>query len=40
MNKNTKIFLIVLIVLVIVLLVFLWINGFEITRFLPRRGHA
>lgn len=40
MKKWIKVLIIVLVVLFIFAVVFLWIHGFQITKFLPRRGYA
>ena len=40
MKKWTKILIIVLAVILVLAFVFLWIHGFEITKFIPRRGYA
>ena len=41
MDRTAKmILLFVLVGVLLLLFVFLWINGFELTRFIPRRGYA
>lgn len=40
MKKGLKIFLIILAVVVVLAFIYLWINGFEISRFIPRKGYA
>ncbi len=40
MKKWIKILIIVLVVIAALAFVFLWINGFEVTNFIPRRGYA
>lgn len=40
MKKGLKVGLIVFAVLAGAAFVFLWLNGFELSRFLPRRGYA
>ncbi|MBR5948545.1 MAG: VanZ family protein [Clostridia bacterium] len=40
MKKWIKVLIIVLVVLFIFVVAFLWVHGFQITKFLPRRGYA
>lgn len=40
MSKRMKIIFAVIAVLAVLAFIFLWINGFEITKFIPRRGYA
>lgn len=35
-----KIILVIVAIVAVIAFVFLWINGFEITKFIPRRGYA
>lgn len=40
MSKRMKILLVIVAIIAVIGFIFLWINGFEITRFIPRRGYA
>ena len=40
MKKWIKILIIVLAVVLVLAFVFLWIHGFEISKFIPKRGYA
>jgi len=35
-----KILLVIVAIIAVIAFIFLWINGFEITKFIPRRGYA
>ena len=40
MSKRMKILLVIVAVIAVIAFTFLWINDFEITKFIPRRGYA
>ena len=40
MSKRMKILLVIIAIIAVIAFIFLWINGFEITKFIPRRGYA
>ncbi len=40
MSKRMKILLVIVAIIAVIAFIFLWINGFEITKFIPRRGYA
>ena len=40
MSRRMKIILVIVAIVAVIAFVFLWINGFEITKFIPRRGYA
>ena len=40
MSKPMKILLVIVVIIALIAFIFLWINGFEITKFIPRRGYA
>lgn len=40
MRKRLKIVLLILTLLAVLAFIFLWMHGFEITKFIPRRGYA
>ena len=40
MSKRMKILLVIIAIIAVIAFIFLWVNGFEITKFIPRRGYA
>ena len=40
MSKRMKILLVIVAIIAVIAFIFLWMNGFEITKFIPRRGYA
>ncbi len=40
MSKRMKIILVIIAIIAVIAFIFLWVNGFEITKFIPRRGYA